>query len=88
MTHAWITGFMVRIIFCSRALIASFGELYGADSEIARRFYDKTIAAAAGEDRGQEFNNLMRPYYGRVNSAEDGYKILANTTFTTALSHF
>jgi len=65
-----------------------FSEMYGADSEIARRFYDKTIAAAAGEDRGQEFNNLMRPYYGRVNSADDGYKILGEHDFTTALSHF
>jgi YVTN family beta-propeller protein len=65
-----------------------FSELYGADSDIARRFYDKTIAAAAGEDRGQEFNNLMRPYYGRVNSAEDGYKILGEHEFTAALSQF
>ncbi len=65
-----------------------FSELYGSESEIARRFYDKTIAAAAGEDRGQEFNNLMRPYYGRVNSAEDGYKILGEHDFTMALSKF
>ena len=65
-----------------------FRELYGADSDIARRFYDKTIAAAAGEDRGQEFNNLMRPYYGRVNSAEDGYKILGEHDFVEALSKF
>jgi YVTN family beta-propeller protein len=65
-----------------------FNELYGADSDIARRFYDKTIAAAAGEDRGQEFNNLMRPYYGRVNSAEDGYQILGEHDFTVALSQF
>ncbi|HZI47868.1 MAG TPA: alkaline phosphatase family protein, partial [Pyrinomonadaceae bacterium] len=65
-----------------------FRELYGADSAIARRFYDKTIAAAAGEDRGQEFNNLMRPYYGRVNSAEDGYQILGEHDFVEALSKF
>jgi YVTN family beta-propeller protein len=65
-----------------------FRELYGADSDIARRFYDKTIAAAAGEDRGQEFNNLMRPYYGRVNSAEDGYQILGEHDFVEALSKF
>ena len=65
-----------------------FRDMYGADSEIARRFYDKTIAAAAGEDRGQEFNNLMRPYYGRVNSAEDGYKILGEHDFAASLSRF
>jgi YVTN family beta-propeller protein len=65
-----------------------FRELYGADSEIARRFYERTIAAAAGTDRGQEFNNLTQPYYGRVKSAEDGYKILGEREFTEALSKF
>jgi hypothetical protein len=65
-----------------------FTELYGAESQIARRFYDKTIAAAAGEDRGQEFNELTRPYYGRVNSQADAYKLLGEKTFATALSHF
>jgi len=65
-----------------------FTEMYGADSEIARRFYDKTIAAAAGEDRGQEFNNLTRPYYGRVQSADDGYQLLGEQAFRIALSHF
>ncbi len=65
-----------------------FSELYGPESEIARRFYDKTIAAAAGEDRGQEFNNLTRPYYGRVNSAQDAYRLLGENDFTAALSQF
>jgi hypothetical protein len=65
-----------------------FDTLYGADSEIARRFYDKTIAAAAGEDRGQEFNDLMRPFYGRVNSRDDAYALLGQSDFTTALSRF
>jgi len=65
-----------------------FSEMYGADSDVARRFYDKTIAAAAGEDRGQEFNNLMRSYYGRASSPDDGYKILGEREFTEKLSQF
>jgi YVTN family beta-propeller protein len=65
-----------------------FTEMYGAESQIARRFYDKTIAAAAGEDRGQEFNELTRPYYGRGNSPADAYKLLGEKAFATALSHF
>ncbi|HEV8588562.1 MAG TPA: bifunctional YncE family protein/alkaline phosphatase family protein [Pyrinomonadaceae bacterium] len=65
-----------------------FSEMYGPDSEIARRFYDKTIAAAAGEDRGQEFNDLTRPYYGRVNSSTDAYKLLGEHNFASALSQF
>ena len=66
----------------------TFSELYGADSKIAHRFYNKAVAAANGEDRGQEFNNIMRPYYGRVHSATDGYNILGEHEFRTALSHF
>jgi hypothetical protein len=66
----------------------TFNELYGADSQISRRFYDKAMAAANGEDRGQEFNNIMRPYYGRVHSPADGYNILGESEFRTALSHF
>jgi YVTN family beta-propeller protein len=65
-----------------------FTELYGADSEIARRFYDKTIDAARGEDRGKEFNNLTQPYIGRVNSSADAYALLGDKAFAAALSKF
>src|SRR6185503_4491928 len=46
-----------------------FTDLYGADSEIARRFYDRSIDSAYGEDRGREFTNLTRPFASRVNSS-------------------
>lgn len=65
-----------------------FVEKFGAESKLARRFYDKTIAAAAGEDRGQEFNNLTKPYYGRGSTREDAYQLLGNREFVKALSHF
>ncbi len=65
-----------------------FTELYGVESELAKKFYDKTIAAAAGEDRGQEFNNLATPYAGQANTVDDAYQLLANSEFRSALSHF
>ena len=65
-----------------------FVEKFGAQSRLARRFYDKTIAAAAGEDRGQEFNDVTRPYYGRVATRDDAYQLLGNREFVKALSHF
>ena len=65
-----------------------FVDKFGAQSRLARRFYDKTIAAAAGTDRGQEFNNLTRPYYGRVASREDAFQLLGNGQFVKALSLF
>lgn len=65
-----------------------FVDKFGAHSRIARRFYDKTIAAAGGEDRGQEFNDFTKPYYGRITTREDAYQLLGNRQFVKALSHF
>lgn len=62
--------------------------MYGAKSVIARRFYDKTIDAAAGTDRGTEFNELAKSYFGQANTREDAYKLLGNQDFTQKLSHF
>jgi len=65
-----------------------FGELYGVESELAKKFYDKTVAAAAGEDRGQEFNDLAKPFAGQANTPEDAYKLLGKAEFAHALSLF
>ena len=65
-----------------------FEETYGADSKLTRKFYDKTIASAAGEDRGTEFNELARPYYGRANTRSDAYRLLRDQKFLKALSRF
>jgi len=65
-----------------------FVEKFGVQSVLARKFYDKTIVAAAGEDRGQEFNELMKPFYGRGATREDAYRVLGNPAFLKALSHF
>ncbi len=65
-----------------------FGELYGVESELAKKFYDKTVAAAAGDDRGQEFNDLAKPFAGQANTPEDAYKLLGKAEFAHALSLF
>jgi YVTN family beta-propeller protein len=65
-----------------------FTELYGVESELAKKFYDKSIAAAAGEDRGQEFNNFAAPYAGQANTREAAYQLLGNAEFAGKLSHF
>ena len=63
-------------------------ERYGAGSVLARRFYDKSIQAAAGADRGNEFNELARAYYGQADTRQDAYKLLGNEDFLKALSRF
>ncbi len=65
-----------------------FSEKFGAESKIARRFYDKTIAAAAGDDRGTEFNELTKPYHGRATTREDAYRLLGDRAFAKSLSQF
>jgi YVTN family beta-propeller protein len=65
-----------------------FTDLYGAESELAKKFYDKSIAAAAGEDRGQEFNDFASPYAGEASSREAAYQLLGKAVFAERLSRF
>jgi YVTN family beta-propeller protein len=65
-----------------------FAERYGPNNELARKFYDKTMLAAAGADRGVEFNELASGYYGQANTRADAYRLLGNSEFLKALSHF
>jgi YVTN family beta-propeller protein len=61
---------------------------YGPDSELAKKFYDKTVMAAGAGDRGNEFYQFARVYYGQANTRKDSYKLLRNPQFARSLSHF
>jgi YVTN family beta-propeller protein len=63
-------------------------EKYGPESALAHKFYDRTMVAAAGDERGTEFNDLTRAYYGQANTRGDAYKLLGNPDFLKALSGF
>jgi DNA-binding beta-propeller fold protein YncE len=65
-----------------------FVELYGADSYLAKKFYDKTLTAAGAGDRGNEFYQFARAFYGRANTRPAAYELLGDPTFATALSQF
>ncbi len=65
-----------------------FTDLYGADAELTRKYYAKTIAASAGEDRGTEFNELASPYAGRADTREPAYQLLGDPVFDSRLSMF
>lgn len=62
--------------------------LYGAESKLAKKFYNRSVAEAAGEDRGQEFNNIASPYAGQANTRAAAYQLLGKPEFTRKLSHF
>lgn len=66
-----------------------FTDLYGVESELAKKFYAEMVNVAAdGEDRGTEFNELASPYTGRADTREHAYELLADATFLGKLSHF
>jgi len=66
-----------------------FTDLYGAESELAKKFYARVVdIAAAGEDRGTEFNELALPYTGRADTRRHAYELLGDPGFASRLSHF
>jgi hypothetical protein len=66
-----------------------FTELYGVESELAKKFYAKVIDTGAGsDDRGTEFNELAVPYTGRADTREHAYELLGDAGFNGKLSQF
>jgi hypothetical protein len=63
-------------------------ESFGVESDLARKFYDKSMASAAGGDRGNEFYELALPFYGQAQTRQDALKLLDNEKFTRPLSRF
>jgi len=66
-----------------------FTDLYGAEGELAKRFYAKVVdVASSSDDRGTEFNALASPYAERADTREHAYELLGDATFTGKLSQF
>ncbi len=63
-------------------------EAYGADSVLARKFYDKSVSAAAETDRGNQFYQFARSYYGQASTREAAYELLGKSDFRRGLSQF
>ncbi len=63
-------------------------KLYGPQSRLAKKFYDKTVMAAGAGDRGNEFYQFAKPFYGRANTKDTAYKLLGDPAFTALLSKF
>ncbi len=61
---------------------------FGAESVLAKMFYEKSMAAAARGDRGNEFYELSLAYYGKANTRADALKLLSDRHFSEALSKF
>ncbi len=61
-------------------------KFYGANSELARKFYANSMALAGEVDRGAEFSEFVQSYYGKANTPQDAFTLLGNSVFTNGLS--
>ncbi len=61
-------------------------EVYGAESEMAHKFYDQVMTLSTKGDRGNEFYAFARKYYGQANTPADALRLLEKPEFAHALS--
>ncbi len=63
-------------------------EELGEQSELARKFYARTMQLASDTDRGRLFYNFAKPYAGRADTNADALLLLRDEKFAAALSEF
>lgn len=61
-------------------------ETYGADSELAKKFYAQSMALAASTDRGKAISEFFKSYYGKADTKSDALRLLENPEFAHLLS--
>jgi YVTN family beta-propeller protein len=62
-------------------------DAYGADSQLAKNFYRKSLAGDPDAEHGQEFYNATKAFYGKADSLESTFDLLGQPEFTRALSN-
>jgi YVTN family beta-propeller protein len=63
-------------------------DTYGSESELAKKFYDRTYQFLAKVDRGNQFYELAKGFYGQANTIEDANKLLDKPEFVGPFSKF
>jgi YVTN family beta-propeller protein len=61
-------------------------QAFGADSELAKKFYAQSMNLAANVDRGKAATQLFKPYYGKADTPQDALRLLENSEFARSLS--
>lgn len=61
-------------------------ETYGANSELAKKFYAQSMALAANADRGKAEGKIFQSYYGQADTPEQALHLLENPEFTRFVS--
>jgi YVTN family beta-propeller protein len=63
-------------------------ETVGQQSELARKFYARTMSLASDTDRGRIFYNFAHTYAGRADTETDASGLLSDAKFSGDLSNF
>jgi YVTN family beta-propeller protein len=63
-------------------------EVYGTESELARKFYAQLMTFANKTDRGNDFYEFAHPFYGQANTPSAALRLLEKPEFARALSNF
>jgi YVTN family beta-propeller protein len=63
-------------------------EVYGQESELARKFYDQVMTFSTKGDRGNDFYKFAQPYYGQASTPEDALRLLEKPEFARAFSNY
>jgi YVTN family beta-propeller protein len=63
-------------------------EELGERSELARKYYARTMKLASDTDRGRLFYNFAHTYAGRADTPADAQRLLREEKFTAGLSEF
>jgi YVTN family beta-propeller protein len=63
-------------------------ETEGRQSELARKFYARTMRLASDVDRGRVFYDFAHTYAGRADTTADALRLLSDAKFTEGLSNF
>jgi YVTN family beta-propeller protein len=63
-------------------------ETFGDESELARKFYARTMKLASDVDRGRVFYDFAKPYAAQADTPADALRLLGDAKFTSSLSDF
>jgi YVTN family beta-propeller protein len=61
-------------------------DTYGAQSELAQKFYNQMMVFAAQTDRGKEVSEFLKTHYGEADTPQDAVRLLEKPEFARFLS--
>jgi YVTN family beta-propeller protein len=61
-------------------------DIYGSESALAKKFYEKSLAGDPDSERGQEFYKAVKDFYGQADTRQAAFDLLGQTDFAQRVS--